>query len=63
MNRRKRHKLPDGRYFVQVSPSVFHLFDAFGAFVTELPAEVVSLDTSTEEVEVNANQTTGKSAP
>jgi hypothetical protein len=53
MDRRTRHKLPDGRYFVQVAPALFHLHDAFGKFIVELPAEVVSLGGTTKEAEDN----------
>jgi hypothetical protein len=49
MDRRKRYKLPDGSYFIEVRPDVYHLFNAFGRFVSELTAEVVSLGENQQE--------------
>lgn len=49
MDRRKRYKLPDGSYFTEVRPGVYHLFNAFGVFVSELTAEAVSLGENQQE--------------
>lgn len=56
MDRRTRHKLPDGRYFilVQVTPfPLYHLHDAFGNFICALPVEAVSLGETVKEAAEN----------